>query len=342
MGQTVAGERIDALDGLRGMLAIAVMLYHLIGFLWGVRLRAVGSYSVYIFFVLSGFAMAWVYDDERGGLVHSRRFFAARIARIIPLWWAATIATVVFQLPDFVGWNRLIENLTLLSALTPTPGIALGGWSIEIEAVFYLLFPLLLVLVRSTGGLLFVFVISLVIRFTYVNATWPPGSPSPSAALYMQMPTFFAFFVGGMLVARLRSAAPSSGRPWLPVLGFLIVAGVLSLNWVRFESLIRSPLMLLLTLACVVAVGCISMARNPSRLWQAALLRWLGMVSYATYLLHPLVYTVVRRLRMPSLVTLVVTVALTLTTAWCSYRWFEVPAARWTRRKLDQDPSLVA
>ena len=171
LGPVVRPRRFEGLDALRGALALAVMVFHLLGWLYEIELLAVGTYSVYLFFVLSGFAMTWAYGEATAGtaIFPLRDYWRARLVRIIPLWWVVVIATVVSALPEFVGWRVLAENLTLTSALTPTESVPLGGWSIEIELVWYLLFPVLLMLLRTKRSVWWAFVAALVIRLLYVQ-----------------------------------------------------------------------------------------------------------------------------------------------------------------------------
>ena len=127
---------------------MGVMCYHLTGWLYGLNLPSLGSYTVDMFFLLSGFAMTWVYESRSTETFPARQFYVARFARLAPLWWAAIIITVLSGEGPFPGWGGILENLTFLNALSVTPDIATGGWSIKIEVLFYLLFPAMLTLLR--------------------------------------------------------------------------------------------------------------------------------------------------------------------------------------------------
>lgn len=332
----VNSGRISVLDAIRGLLAIGVMCYHLAGWLFDVHLDALGSYAVYGFFVLSGFAMAWVYDSA--GQFDTRSFFIARIARVVPLWWAATILTVLSAQSDFPGWNAIIENLTLLSALTPTRDIPLGGWTIELEVVFYLLFPMLVLLLRKPSSLAAVFVGSLGLRYLYVQSVWPAGATAPSAELYFQIPAFLVFFTGGMLAARVRrswNGLRQNHAGGVAAIGLVALVSVLSLNWFSLEQLLRGPLSLALVVIIAAAIGAASMTPNPKRTRVRWVFSELGSISYATYLLHPLIYVVLLRLDLPEIVTFLLVIACTLIAAHLSYNLLERPAAIWIRRRAN-------
>jgi peptidoglycan/LPS O-acetylase OafA/YrhL len=148
--------RIPCLDGLRGLAALAVMLFHFnIFFLPQARLTEivpfVGRYylAVDFFFMLSGFVMAHVY----GGLlasnwrVHGLQFARARFARIYPLFAITTLAmAIIFALShtplDIVSFS--VRSLELQPFLLQqwAPGLSWDypSWSISTEAEAYVSF----------------------------------------------------------------------------------------------------------------------------------------------------------------------------------------------------------
>jgi peptidoglycan/LPS O-acetylase OafA/YrhL len=324
------------------MLAVAVMCYHLGGWLYDVRLKAVGSYSVCLFFVLSGFAMTWVYSERSRTEFPLRSFYVARAARIVPLWWLAVLGTVVFSAGSFRDWNKLIENLTFMSAFSPTRDIPLGGWSIEIEVIFYLLFPVLLTMIPGPRSLVLAFAAALMMRLIYVDSTWPDGKELPFGPVYSNMPNFLVFFVGGMIAARARMTFEVIRRTSTAMIGVVIVVAILSTSGIPFRQIQTGLLGGLLTIAAVVAVTLVSYGPNPRTLALRRFFAFLGAVSYGTYLLHPLVYRLINRLGLPTPITFVTVVACTLAVAWATYRWFERPIAAWVRRRVELPPTKPA
>ncbi|MDE3061373.1 MAG: acyltransferase, partial [Pseudomonadota bacterium] len=143
--------RLHALDGIRGLCAIAIMLYHIL--LWnGVALFQIGTFGVYLFYVLSGFSLWYVYAHRAVTFDLLKTFFTARVARIVPLYLAVCLLIVVLRFytagasnvfnADFI--SRFLLNITFLFgvALPQKSSIVPGGWSIGVEWVFYLSFPL--------------------------------------------------------------------------------------------------------------------------------------------------------------------------------------------------------
>jgi peptidoglycan/LPS O-acetylase OafA/YrhL len=152
---------LDALTGLRFLAALHVVLFHFAKPCMdtapeGLRNWVGSGYSaVGVFFVLSGFVLAWNYLDGDGRMeTGSRAFWAARVARVYPVYLLtfllAAPPTIAASVRDN-GWMVASVKLTVgaLGALALlqawVPRLALywnpPGWSVSVEAFFYALFP---------------------------------------------------------------------------------------------------------------------------------------------------------------------------------------------------------
>jgi peptidoglycan/LPS O-acetylase OafA/YrhL len=178
-----------------------VMLYHL-----GLLPLTFGTYGVYAFFILSGFALEHVYR----GRLDVRQFVVARIARLAPLWVAVVLVSVwVISAPTPFIFLNLTGLFGILPGLTSIPS---GGWSIGIEVCCYALFPLLTRL--STSRLLALTVATYALRAAWVWTVMPPGVSLVDAwVAYTVLPSFLVFFTLGMVLARVGETKPWSGRP---------------------------------------------------------------------------------------------------------------------------------
>jgi peptidoglycan/LPS O-acetylase OafA/YrhL len=131
--------------GLARLLALAIS---------GIAAKG-GGVAVTLFFVLSGFILAYTYCPPDGGLRGGRRaFYVARVARIYPVYLFGFVAIAV----PYLGWssatispradNGLVASglaqVTLTQAWFPFLAASWNGpaWSVSTEAFFYLLFPL--------------------------------------------------------------------------------------------------------------------------------------------------------------------------------------------------------
>jgi peptidoglycan/LPS O-acetylase OafA/YrhL len=151
------------LTGLRFMAALLVVIHHYFGIATGdygqradprvPNLIAAAFVGVNVFFILSGFILAYNYLDADGQRrVTCRDFWAARFARIYPVYLlaflVATLPSAHYLLAHHASLLSTIMTglaaLTLTQAWVPASSDAWNGpgWSLSAEAFFYLLFPL--------------------------------------------------------------------------------------------------------------------------------------------------------------------------------------------------------
>ena len=159
-------QYIPAIDGLRAIAVIAVTLYHL-----GISWIPGGFLGVDLFFVISGYVITRLLLDsiqERGGL-DLRDFYMARIRRLLPpLVFMIVVTSIVVGIwaPDttkkfltdapfslFGGMNWwLVFNHQDYFESSGRPPLLQHTWSLAVEAQFYLLWPLILLLVLKYFG----------------------------------------------------------------------------------------------------------------------------------------------------------------------------------------------
>ena len=170
MGDTSGAgpSRIDALDGLRAVAVVAVLLFHLdLAWMPG------GFLGVSLFFTLSGFLITRLLLDEsdRTGRVALRTFWARRLRRLSP---AALVVLAVVALMSLWGvfegtrlrgdlgaslgyvanWRFATAESTYAELFTSTPSPVIHFWSLAIEEQFYLIFPVLFVALSKKRALL--------------------------------------------------------------------------------------------------------------------------------------------------------------------------------------------
>lgn len=148
-------DRLPSLTGLRFWAAVFVVFYHLARDVE--RLAILGDLAwfgrtgVTFFFVLSGFVLTWTYLDSP---VRATVFWWRRFARIWPVLALSTVPTfmLVYVVTNEVSAWHVFSMLTLAQAWRPEwLGGANGAWSLSNEA-FYLVFPLLLAMIRTNAG----------------------------------------------------------------------------------------------------------------------------------------------------------------------------------------------
>ncbi|AKQ69007.1 Lysophospholipid acyltransferase [Myxococcus hansupus] len=313
---------LDALTGLRFFAALHVVLFHFAAPTLGSAPEVLrnwvgaGYAAVGVFFVLSGFVLAWNYLDADGRMeTPPRAFWAARVARVYPVYVLAFLLsapTTIAASVETNGWAMAAAKLAVggLAALTLLqawlPRLALywnpPGWSVAVEACFYGVFPWLsrgLSRLRPSwlpGALGVTWVLGLAPPLLYLALT--PDGPGPvdaaSSGTWLtalkvnplaRLPEFLFGVLLGWAFVRER-AAGGAGRSGavLAALGtaLLVVAGAAG-------SRIAYPLMHNALLAPASGLLVYGLARGGGALgWLLSrpLCVKLGGASFALYLLQ--------------------------------------------------------
>ncbi len=154
-----------ALDGLRGIAILLVVFYHNYDF---IDQFTFGWLGVDIFFVLSGYLITGILISTLGRQGYLKNFYTRRMLRIFPLYYAILIIfLVVFPLLGFYKqelqyylnnqlWLWIYLQNWLYSFNLPVNNSVLNHlWSLAVEEQFYLVWPLLILLIRNTRTLFF-------------------------------------------------------------------------------------------------------------------------------------------------------------------------------------------
>lgn len=330
-------RHFGALDGLRGLAAIAVALFH-----WLLSFQ--GYLAVDFFLVLSGFILAhrYLYAGERPS---AGAFVLARLARLYPMHFYGLVSytLVYFLLVKDIPRYPDGTIFTLLQQLTLTHNIGLNpqghswnapGWSISVEFWLNLAFFCYIGHRTRSLHLLLMSVASLVV---IANLT---GHLDTTYQNYFQVLNSgllrgWAAFVLGVLAYRAyRRLCGIHIAAWC-----LMAAQLLSLGLVLFLLFGRQGALRILDLGAPFVFAALvllfAFENNPlARL--LAKLKWLGTISYSVYLNHLIVLMLVdtglgglglSHWALTPLYLIALILYSTLT-----YRWIERPGQRLTRQ----------
>jgi peptidoglycan/LPS O-acetylase OafA/YrhL len=162
---TVTGiDWIPAIDGWRALAVAAVVLHHINGTSPALAGWAIGNLGVAVFFCISGFLAYYVLwrDEKRLGRISYSYFLQRRILRIWPAYFVVIAVALMYAISvSDPRADRLSGLLTFtlnmdMAAGRPWPISALTPlWSIAVEEQFYILAPLMYLVLRSRYALPF-------------------------------------------------------------------------------------------------------------------------------------------------------------------------------------------
>ncbi len=297
-------------------------------------------YGVATFYVISGTTLFYVYQNTFS-VFHLKTlllFFKKRFGRIMPLFWLAILATLVIR-QDLPNFRILFSNISGLFAFIDwDKNLIAGGWSIGNELVFYFILPILLLLRRKQVLVWTIFILSLILfyYFTFiklnVNLTL-----SEQWRIYSNPLNQLPFFIFGMMISgyvkiwKNKYPKPNQLAGIVLLLGLYILFILIPHNNSSI-NLVTGLNRILYSVICLATV--FLFYHIPFKEIKFATM--IGKSSYAIYLLHPIIYSVVRylfiksilaRLDIPLSFQLLICIATTVLISSLVHKYFEIPIA---------------
>ena len=322
--------QLRSLTGLRFFLAIWVVIYHQTLPAGGMLNSMVETFPpvlqaflrtgyapVSVFFVLSGFVLAYSYSLEtRFSSDSIRKFAVARFARIYPGYFCGLLLMIPFVLPPsfknltVLDMARAPLSLLMLQSWIPETAISWNGpgWSISVEMLFYLSFPVLGVsLWKLRNRTAWLTAAALIWLFSMLLPLWSVSASVQdfgTVSALVDVPTsnhianFIRFhplvrlpeFCFGILLARIFANLKSEGHPLIGR-GYLLYMPALSVAFVAIAAAgrIPHPLLhngLLLPVYGMLILGLALGGGAIDGFLSHPVIEFAGAASYSTYILH--------------------------------------------------------
>ena len=357
------GKHLPALDGVRALAVAGVVTYHV-----GADWLPGGFLGVDLFFVLSGFLITGILlgQIDRTGRIGFGEFFTRRARRLLPALYLMLVAVCAWSFfvaaPDEIGdlrgaalaalfyvanWFFILTGQSYFSdMLGPSP--VEHTWSLAIEEQYYLVWPLLLLLlVRKASPRWIVAVIAALILASVALMAVTYDAGDPSVAYFGTFTRIHELLVGALLawLAHRGLTLPARWQwtGWVALVGVLAMMATVSdvsSFYYRGGSLLFCAVVawLLLSLGTGTAGG------GPTRLFALKPLVWIGLISYGIYLWHwPLILWLTPvRTGLDGLALAALRIGLTVTVAAASYYVVERPIRRGTIGSFALTPRRMA
>jgi peptidoglycan/LPS O-acetylase OafA/YrhL len=323
-------ERWPALDGLRGVAILLVILAHTLGDLFLVG----GMVGVTLFFVLSGFLITNLLIEEREntGRIDLKAFYARRALRLLPALgiYLVGISTVMLvmrlDIPVFeISWPPALYVANYVQIFGMDLMAHRHTWSLAVEEHFYLVWPVLVGLgaarrARSLGIVVLLLIgWRLAVHLSPANPLWAYAGTDTNA---------YALGIGALVAAvRRGSGLPTPSR----LVGVVTVGGLAMLGFIRPGGGVDGLYSVsgwVTIVAALLGAGAVCAAVEGDRngFLTASTLRRLGLISYSLYLWHAPVLQLPGLSETPALRLVAAGIAIAI--AWLSWHLVEGPINR--------------
>jgi peptidoglycan/LPS O-acetylase OafA/YrhL len=354
--------RFDFLDALRGLAILGVISTHCAWFsggdFRGKPFAYAGLYGVQLFFMVSAFTIFLTLERARSReTVPVASFYVRRILRILPMFWVGIVLYAFapgrehYYTNFDLGFSYYALTAVLQQGWHPyyINSVVPGGWSIAVEATFYIFAPFLFFRIQNWQRALYFLLISLVICAgagnvlrIVTNHGWVFQNIQPHELLQQfgnkWFPSQLPVFACGILTYYILKALPEGFRTKRNGVLLLCAAMMILYNAVDIGNHRLLPEQVVFALGFLPLILAVAIYPVPALVNPAV--SFLGRISYSFYLMHFVVMDAEVRLfhsYLPGLFShpavaylafFAATLALATPLSWLTYKFIEQPFIR--------------
>lgn len=338
---------IKEIDGLRALAVIMVLAYHL-----KMPFAKSGLLGVTVFFVISGYLITGILinEIEESGGVDLKNFWLRRIRRLLPavlsmavvmIFVSAVVNRVVFTkgcndlLSAVFGYNNWWQIFRKVSyfenAGAPSPFT--HCWSLAIETQFYLIYPILLILLSKARnrGKVFAAVTAVLAMISVVlmGVLYSPDG-DPSRVYYGTDTRAFSLLIGALAAIQKEYhiiKVKLRGKLWAVIgsISILILIGMMMLIS-SYSSFLYYGGQAIVSVLAAFVVYAVTVSRSLLNIiLGSSILKWLGDRSYSIYLWHYPIIVLMSGGKRAAWWIVILEVVLSVGLAELSYRFIETP-----------------
>ncbi len=338
---------IKEIDGLRALAVIMVLAYHL-----KMPFAKSGLLGVTVFFVISGYLITGILinEIEESGGVDLKNFWLRRIRRLLPavlsmavvmIFVSAVVNRVVFTkgcndlLSAVFGYNNWWQIFRKVSyfenAGAPSPFT--HCWSLAIETQFYLIYPILLILLSKARnrGKVFAAVTAVLAMISVVlmGVLYSPDG-DPSRVYYGTDTRAFSLLIGALAAIQKEYhiiKVKLQGKLWAVIgsISVLILIGMMMLIS-SYSSFLYYGGQAIVSVLVAFVVYAVTVSRSLLNIiLGSSILKWIGDRSYSIYLWHYPIIVLMSGGKRAAWWIVILEVVLSVGFAELSYRFIETP-----------------